>query len=179
MARIPYIEEGQHPELTAEIARIKGGRGTLLNIYKLLLHSPPVASSWLEHSDTIRWKTSLSGRLRELVIIRIALNLDYAYALEQHVPAMAIADGVSLEECEALKSWRESSFFDERERAALAYADAMVAGGAVPETLFNAARGQFDDRELVELSVLVGTYIMHNRVFNALGVDLESHADKI
>jgi hypothetical protein len=32
MARVPYIEEKDHPELAAEIGKIKGGRGTLLNI---------------------------------------------------------------------------------------------------------------------------------------------------
>ena len=40
MARISYIEEKDHPELAAEIGKIKGGRGALINIYKLLLHSP-------------------------------------------------------------------------------------------------------------------------------------------
>ena len=43
MARVSYVEEKDHPELAAEIAKIKGGRGGLINIYKLLLHSPTVA----------------------------------------------------------------------------------------------------------------------------------------
>jgi alkylhydroperoxidase family enzyme len=176
MARIPYIEEGGHPELAAEIGRIKGGRGGVLNIYKLLLHSPALAMSWLEHSNTVRWKTSLPPRLRELVIIRMASNLDYAYALGQHVPKIALADGVSLDECEALKDWRASGRFDDRERSALALADAMLASPQVPAAVLDEARRHFNDRKLVELCVLVGTYIMHNRVFSALGVDVEKTA---
>jgi alkylhydroperoxidase family enzyme len=173
MARIPYIEEKDHPELAEETAKIKGGRGTIINIYKLLLHSPPVAMSWLNHSNTIRWGTTLSPRLRELVIIRIASAAHYAYALQQHVPTIALADGVSLPECEALKDWRASTLFNDAERATLAYADAMFAGPEVADEVFDAVRRHYSEREIVELSVLVGTYLMHNRVFRALRVDNE------
>ena len=81
--------------------------------------------------------------------------------------------GVSLEECEALKDWRGSKFFNEPERAALAYVDAMIAAPDVPDDVFNAIRKHYNEREIVELTVLVGTYLMHNRVFTALKVDVE------
>jgi len=173
MARISYIEEKDRPELASDIARIKGGRGGLINIYKLLLHSPTVCMTWFEHIGAIRWKTKLTPRLREIAIVRIASVARYAYALQQHVPTIAVPDGVSLEECEALKDWRASKYFDEAERAALAYVDAMIAGPEVPDDVFNAVRKHYNEREIVELTVLVGTYLMHNRVFTALRVDLQ------
>lgn len=173
MARLSYIEEKDHPELAAEAGKIKGGRGGIINIYKLLLHSPKLAMSWLEHSNAVRWGTSLTPRLRELVIIRIAQSARYAYALQQHVPKIALADGVSLAECEALKDWRAAALFSESERAALAYADAMFAGPEVADDIFNGVRRHFNEREILELSVLVGTYVMHHRVFRALRVDNE------
>ena len=110
MARISYVEEKDHPELAADIAKIKGARGGLINIYKLLLHSPTVTMTWFEHIGAIRWKTKLTPRLREIAIVRVAQAARYAYALNQHVPAIAVPDGVSLEECEALKDWRPRSF---------------------------------------------------------------------
>src|SRR5262245_45649539 len=165
MARIPYIEEKDHPELAAEIGKIKGGRGALINIYKLLLHSPAVTMTWFEFIGAIRWKTALSPRLRELAIVRIASAMRYPYAMQQHVPKIAVPDGVSLEECEALKDWRASGKFSDAERAALAYVDAMIAAPDVPDDIFNAVRKHYNEREVVELSVLVGTYLMHNRVF--------------
>jgi alkylhydroperoxidase family enzyme len=173
MARISYIEEKDHPELAADIAKIKGARGGLINIYKLLLHSPTVTMTWFEHIGAIRWKTKLTPRLREIAIVRVAQAARYAYALNQHVPTIAVPDGVSLEECEALKDWRSSKFFNEAERAALAYVDAMIAGPEVPDDVFNAVRQHYNEREIVELTVLVGTYLMHNRVFTALRVDVE------
>lgn len=173
MARVSYIEEKDHPELSAEIDKIKGGRGALINIYRLLLHSPAVCMTWFEYIGAIRWKTKLSPRLREIAIIRVASAARYGYALQQHVPRIAVPDGVTLDECEALKDWRASGKFSEAERAALAYVDAMIAGPEVPDDVFNAMRKHYSEREVVELTVLVGTYIMHNRVFTALRVDLE------
>ena len=70
MARVSYVEEKDHPELAAEIGKIKGARGGLINIYKLLLHSPTVAMTWFEQISAIRWKTKLSPRLREIAIVR-------------------------------------------------------------------------------------------------------------
>ena len=131
------------------------------------------AVTWFEHIGAIRWKTKLTPRLREIAIVRVAQAARYAYALNQHVPTIAVPDGVSLEECEALKDWRASKFFNEAERAALAYVDAMIAGPEVPDDVFNAVRKHYTEREIVELTVLVGTYLMHNRVFTALRVDVE------
>jgi alkylhydroperoxidase family enzyme len=48
----------------------------------------------------------------------------------------------------------------------------------VPEDVFADVRRQFDDRAIVELSVLIGTYIMHNRVMKALAIDLEPESNR-
>jgi|GEM_PF-2356328 len=42
MPRIPYIDEHDHPELAPLVARIKAERGKVLDLYKILLHSPAV-----------------------------------------------------------------------------------------------------------------------------------------
>jgi alkylhydroperoxidase family enzyme len=179
MARIPLIEEAEHPELADQISRIKAGRrGGLLNVYKLLLHSPALAQTWFDHNGAVRWKTELTGRLREIVIIRIAHLNGVDYVLAQHVPGLALAEGLTLAECEALADWRATTLFDARERAALTYAEAMTLATSVPDDVFAEVRHHFGDREIVELSVLVGTYIMHNRVMKALAIDLEPESNR-
>ena len=170
MARISYVEEKDHPELAADIAKIKGARGGLINIYKLLLHSPTVTMTWFEHIGAIRWKTKLTPRLREIAIVRVAQAAKYAYALNQHVPRIAVPDGVSVEECEALKDWRASKFFSEPERAALAYVDAMIARPEVPDDVFNAMRRHYNEREVVELVATIAAYNMVSRFLEALDI---------
>jgi alkylhydroperoxidase family enzyme len=72
MARVPLIQEQDDPELADMIERFRAGRrGKLINIYRMLLNAPPLAESWFNHSNTVRWKTTLPGRLREIVIIRM------------------------------------------------------------------------------------------------------------
>jgi 4-carboxymuconolactone decarboxylase len=175
MARISLIEERDHPELAELIQRIVAGRrGGLLNVYKLLLHAPALAATWLEHLNAVRWKTQLDGRLREIVIIRIAILNRIDYVIQQHVPALALADGLTLAECDALKDWRASGLFGDKERAVLAYTDAMTRDVQVSDADFANVRRHFREQELVELTVLIGTYNMHNRVMLALGIDLEA-----
>ncbi|MDA0652100.1 MAG: carboxymuconolactone decarboxylase family protein [Proteobacteria bacterium] len=150
-----------------------GRRGSLINVYKLLLHSPPLAESWFDHLNQVRWGTQLSGRLREIVIIRIGYLNKVAYVLNQHVPKLAEAEGLSVAECDALVDWQDSDFFSADERAALAFADAMTRNVAVPDDVFDALRGFYDERRIVELAILIGTYNMQNRVLAALQIDLE------
>jgi 4-carboxymuconolactone decarboxylase len=174
MARVPLIQEQDHPELADLVQRFSAGRrGRLINVYRMLLNSPPLAESWFNHSNAVRWKTTLDGRLREIVIIRMGHLTRCDYVLRQHVPSLALADGLTGEECDALADWRGSKFFDARERAALTYADAMTRDIAVPDDVFAAVKRHFGDRQIVELTVLIGTYNMNARVLRALELDLE------
>ena len=174
MARIPYITEEDHPELAELVGRLKAGRGGhLINIYRLLLNSPALAETWFAHANTVRWKTELPGRLRELVIIRVAHLNRGAYVLRQHVPKLALADGVSQAECDALADERTHDRFSAAERAALAYTGAMTRDIEVPGDVFDALRPHFSNRQIVELTVLIATYNMLTRILQALQVDLE------
>jgi alkylhydroperoxidase family enzyme len=177
MARVPLIDEKDHPELAELAEKFRAGRrGRLINIYRMLLNSPALAESWFSHSNAVRWNTALAGRLREIIIIRLGHLTRSQYVLRQHVPALALGDGVSIEECDALADWEPAAFFSASERAALAYADVMTRDIVVPDTIFAEVARHFDKRQLVELSVLIGTYNMNARVLQALELDLEPPA---
>ena len=175
MARVSLINEQDHPELEPLIGRIKGRRrGLLLNLYRMLLHSPPVAERWFEQNNAIRWETQIDGKLRELAIIRVGAINRAAYVFKAHVPTMALDEGVTLAQCDALAAdWTASPLFDARERAVLAYVDAMTRDIQVPDAVFEPLRQYFSERQIVELTVLVGTYNMHSRVLEALKVERE------
>src|SRR5262249_54006045 len=177
MARVPLIQEQEHPKFAGLIEKFRARRrGRLINIYRMLLNSPALAQSWFNHSNAVRWKTTLAGRLREIVIIRMGHLTGSQYILRQHVPSLALADGLSLEECDALADWRASKFFSASERAVLAYADTMTRDIAVPDAVFAEVKRHFNAREIVELTVLIGTYNMNARVLQALQLDLEPPA---
>ena len=176
MARISYFEEKDHPELADLVAKIRAGRrGALINVYRLLLHSPDIASTWLDMISAARFKSSLDGRLREIVIVRVACLNNTDYVFKQHVPQLTVPEGLSEVESAQLVDWQNSKSFSPRERAALAYTDAMTRDIAVPDSVFDALRPHFSEQEIVDLTVLIGIYNMHTRVFTALKIDPESH----
>ena len=103
MARIPspdpFRYEGQ--PLAERIRRERGGQ--LLNLYRMLLHSPPVTEGWLAFLTAIRHETELPGRYRELAILRVAVLNGAEYEFEAHVP-FALKAGVSREAIDALRA---------------------------------------------------------------------------
>ena len=65
------------------------------------------------------------------------------------------------------------ALFSAAERAALAYADAMTKDVVVPDAVFAELRRHFDERKILELTVLIGAYNMHTRVCQAIELDPE------
>ena len=177
MARVSHIQEESHPELAELIAVLRGGRaGRLLNIYRMLLHSPPLATSWFGHVNAVRWQTELDGKTREIAIIRVGLLNAVDYVVETHSRTYALQEGLTPEQCVALTDWQQSPLFDEQQRAVLALTDAMTREVQVSDSVFDELRRYFSERQIVELAVLIGTYNMHTRVLAALQIDSEAAA---
>jgi alkylhydroperoxidase family enzyme len=174
VARIPYADLDS-PQVKPLVDRIVAERGSVLHLYQMLLHSPSVAAGWLRYLTAIRHECSLPGDLRELVIMRVAVLNGAPYEAEQHAP-IALREGVSQAKLDALGEWESSGLFSPRERAVLAYTDAMTKGVQVPDAAFAAVRAEFDDKLLVELTATVGAYNMVSRFLEALQV--HSHDER-
>ena len=174
MARVSLIDEQEHPELADLVARIRGARGgRLINIYRLMLHSPVLANTWFDLNNAVRTDTEIDGQCRELAIIRIAILNDVAYILQAHGPAYALKEGLTPAQVDALADWRPSTLFNEMQRALLSYTDAMTRDIDVPDDVFARLQEHFNERQIVELTMLVGAYNMHTRVLKALKIDPE------
>ena len=174
MARLP-LADPDAPEAAPLAARITAERGSVLDLYRMLLHAPPVAEGWLRYLTAIRQQCALPGALRELVIMRVAALNGASYEAEQHVP-YALREGVSRGQLDALGAWEASPLFAARERAVLAYTDAMTRAVRVPDDVFAAVRAEFDDRLIVELTATVAAYNMVSRFLEALGIHAHGEA---
>src|SRR5690348_6833748 len=174
MARVPLIEESQHPELAESIANIKGARGgRLINIYRLMLHSPKLAEAWFELNQAVRYGTEIDGQSRELAVIRVAILNNVEYVVRAHGPAYALKEGLTAEQVEAVADWRGSNLFSDKQKALLAYVDAMTRDIDVPDDVFAEIRKHHSERQAVELTMLIGAYNMLTRFLKALKVDPE------
>jgi 4-carboxymuconolactone decarboxylase len=174
MARVPLIEETEHPELAEAIAKIKGARGgRLINIYRLMLHSPALANAWFDLNQAVRYGTEIDGQSREIAVIRVALLNNVDYVQRAHGPAYALKEGLTPEQVSAIADWQSSTLFSDQQRALLAYTDAMTREIDVPDNVFAELRQHFSERQAVELSMLIGAYNMLTRFLKALKVDPE------
>ena len=174
MARVALIEEKDHPELAQAIAKIKGARGgRLINIYRLMLHSPALANAWFDLNQAVRYGTEIDGQSREIAVIRVAILNNVEYIQQAHGPAYALKEGLTPEQVTAIANWRPSNLFSAPQRALLAYTDAMTRQIDVPDNVFAELRKHFSQRQAVELSMLIGAYNMLTRFLKALKVDPE------
>ena len=174
MARVPLLEENHHPELADSIAKIKGARGgRLINIYRLMLHSPALANAWFDLNQAVRYGTEIDGQSREIAVIRVAMLNNVEYVQQAHGPAYALKEGLTPEQVAAIADWQPSKLFSAPQRALLAYTDAMTREIDVPDAVFAEVREHFSQRQTVELSMLIGAYNMLTRFLKALKVDPE------
>jgi len=107
----------------------------------------------------------LGEGLIELVKTRASQINGCAYCLDMHTKN-ARANGETEQRLYALNAWRETPFFSERERAALAWTEAVtcVSEGHVPDEVYEAARQQFEEKELVDLTLAVAAINARNRL---------------
>jgi AhpD family alkylhydroperoxidase len=110
---------------------------------------------------------TLEPKLCNLVLMRASQLNGCAYCLDMHSKD-ARAAGESEQRLHVLPAWRETSFYSARERAALAWCEALTQLPAhdqsVPDALYEEARAQFDEKELVDLTLLVTLINSWNRI---------------
>ena len=168
MARVRLVKEGERAEQDALIATIKAERGgRFLDLYAVLMNSPPIAEGWLKLFTAIRQQSKLDGAMRELAILRVALLNGAAYEYRAHVP-FALKEGVPQEKIDALDGWHDSKLYSKEERAVLAYTDAMTREIKVADEVFSAVRAALDERETVELTATIAGYNLVSRFLVAM-----------
>jgi AhpD family alkylhydroperoxidase len=109
--------------------------------------------------------SGLERPLIELVKIRASQINGCAYCIDMHTQD-ARAEGETERRIYALNAWRETPFYTDRERAALAWTEAVtrISEGGVPDALYEEARQHFDEKELVDLNWAVAAINAWNRV---------------
>jgi AhpD family alkylhydroperoxidase len=173
MPRIPYLpaDVADPADLVAAIRARRGGK--LLELDRVLLHSPPLARGWNAFFGAVRGELSLDAKLRELAIVAVGLLNGAEYEVEQHAPELLRAGGTEAQ-LAALRRGRGaddgSGAFDETEAAVLLLTFEMTRDVEVNDVTFAAVRDVLGERETVELVAVVAAYNMASRFLVALEV---------
>ena len=107
----------------------------------------------------------IEQNLLHLIELRVSQLNGCAFCIDMHSKDLR-AGGESEQRLYLLDAWRESTFYTERERAAFAWAEAVtfVTNGHVSDEIYEAARKQFSEEELVDLTFAVTTINTWNRL---------------
>src|SRR5580693_955008 len=107
----------------------------------------------------------IDPRVRELVRIRASQLNGCAYCIDMHTKD-ARAQGETEQRIYALSAWRETPFFTPRERAALAWAEAVtnIQQGHASDAIYQEARREFDEATLVKLTLAIAQINTWNRI---------------
>ena len=107
----------------------------------------------------------LETRLLNLVCMRASQINGCAYCLDMHSKD-ARDEGETEQRLYALDAWSETTFFSERERAALLWTEAvtLVKDGHVPDALYDSVRSQFSTEELANLTIAITQINSWNRL---------------
>jgi AhpD family alkylhydroperoxidase len=138
-----------------------------IDIYKL---SPEGYKAMLGMEHYLSHST-LEKNLLHLLKLRVSQINGCAYCLDMHWKDLQVA-GEKEQRMYSLDAWRETPFYSERERAALAWAEAVtnVKDGHVPDAVYDQTRKHFSEQELADLTLAVVAINGWNRISIALRV---------
>jgi AhpD family alkylhydroperoxidase len=110
-------------------------------------------------------KSQIEKPVLDLMYFRVSQINGCAYCLDMHSKDLRAA-GETEQRLHVLAAWREAPFYSDRERAALAWAEAVtkISGADVPDDVYYQAKGQFSEEELIELTLAVIAINSYNRV---------------
>ena len=116
-------------------------------------------------SSCYKIKNTLDKTLSELVKIRVSQINGCAYCLDMHSKD-ARALGETEQRLHSLIAWRETNFFSEKERAALAWAEAntLIHQNEIDDQLYQSTREHFSEEQLVDLTLVITTINSWNRI---------------
>ena len=125
----------------------------------------PEAMEAVSHLHAYVRNCGLDHKLLELVKLRASQINGCAWCMDMHSKELRAA-GEDEQRLHLLSAWRECPFYTDRERAALAWTEALtlLAQGNVPDDVFALARAQFSEQDLVKLTVAIVAINGANRI---------------
>lgn len=166
--RYPDLD-GLPPELKAEVI----GPRRSLNVYRMVMHTPAIAPSFLAFADALRHRSSLPASWRELAILRVGHRYDAPYEVHHH---QRIAREAALREpvIAAARIGPTAAGLTAEERLVLEAADQLLDCHGLTAELRDRALLTLSENQLADLVMTVGFYQLVCNFLTTFGVSVES-----
>ncbi len=170
MARLPYVDPADAPGDVAKALE----RLPQLNIFRMLANADTAFVPWLRWAGALLTDLQLDPLLRELAILRVAQLTPHAeYEWVQHVP-IAKAVGATDAQVAAIEAGDVAGEdFNEVEQAVLRFTNEVVKDVRAGDEAFDALAALLPPREIVELLMVIGNYMLVARVMATAELEID------
>ena len=171
--RIPPLGEDETDEQTgALLEEVRLPNAQAVNIFATLVRHPGLYRRWMPFAGKLL-AGKLPARDRELLILRSAWRCASSYEWGQHV-RLAQQAGISTGEIDRVVAGPDAPEWDDFDRALLSAVDELHDGACITDSTWDALAARYDERQMIELPMLVGQYHMLAFALNSLGVQREA-----
>jgi len=170
---LPANETMTDAQRKAAQALIDGPRKAIFGPFVPLLQSPVLMERVGSVGEYLRFDSTLEPRVRELVTCAVARHVGNQFEWRVHAPA-AVKAGVSAGAIEAVRLGRRPTPLAHDEQLALDFALELLQRDGVSEPTYVAAVSQFGEGAVVDLTALVGYFVMVCWVMNVAHTPAES-----
>jgi len=172
MARLPNLEKEQlRPEDHQFYESIADSRGSVRGPYGVLLHSPDLAARVAHTGTYVRFNFDMSEALKETIIITTAREIRSQYEFSAHA-RLARQAGVSDDTIKAIANGSAPAGLSGDEELLVKYVKELIQNHKISDQTFNAVKDKFGTQRTVEITGLVGHYLLVGQILLAFEVDL-------
>ncbi len=170
--RIPPRERSEWSAEEVALMQPFVAAGSDHNVFKTMLQHPDLMRRWLVFANHVLFKSTLGGRERELVILRIGYLCRAEYEWGQHV---VIARQLGLDEAgiDSARSGPQTPGISALDRALLQATDELHADAFISDATWSALAAHLDRQQMMDLVFAVGQYNLVSMALNTFGVQLD------
>jgi alkylhydroperoxidase family enzyme len=171
MSRIPYAD----PQALSDAVRQALGPAPI-NLQRMRAGaSEPVFLALSQMMAAFYDKGALPAQIREIAVLTVGARSPCAYEVTQHLSAARLV-GLSEAQIEAIRQGGRQGVLDERQQAVVDFTEEVIVRVGAGDAALARLRRHFSDREVLDLTILIGIYMMLARVIETAGVEIDSEA---
>ena len=170
--RIKPIHENDWTESQKTALGRQKIRGNVANIFRTLSNHESLAKRWMVFANHILFKSSLSPRDREIVILRIGWLCQAEYEWGQHVVIGKNA-GMTDEEIASVKEGDSASAWNEHESLLIRATDELHKDAFISDETWSGLAKNYSDQQMMDLVFTCGQYNLVSMALNSFGVQLD------
>jgi alkylhydroperoxidase family enzyme len=162
--------EPETRELLDSLSTFRDDDVTVLNVFGTLARHPKLLKRWLVFANHVLLKSTISGRDRELAILRAGWRCDAPYEWGQHV-VIGRREGISDEEIARIAQGPDAPGWSAHDAAILRAVDELHDHATISDATFATLGERYDGQQLMDLVFAIGQYHLVSFALNAFGVE--------